>query len=524
MNKTTVRLIILSCLILLVFLSPLFPDIFLNKAKKAYKLSNAEDRIQDKKEPPAILITVPLPGQSISGILTVLGTASDNYGVIKIEIQIGDKDKVLLYAGDPVKSKEFEYQFNSNEIANGKLAIKITTSDSMNNQTEETIQVYINNASSYNVVRQPVNFEISSNRFYLNAGEFRIKSIALEPFMPGETPQDYPVKLNYTNALSNMKAMNANTVYLLTGASSNLQASFFERAKVEGLYIILGLWFSAVADDYVGHSYDFQNSFFKDHVKDLIRQFINKLHNINGVNYSDQVLYLTLGNEFIDTAINNTTTLHPSITSYSGRYVSITGATPTECFLAEMMDYCKTYEADNYHEIHYISHHTWPVVSPSLTKNSFLDVISYNLYSYWPPFVSGHSGGSVTGTPYQGALEELATNYPGKPFVVSEFGISVASSNVTIGTNLTGQSNEIVSRWQDIITAVPYVVGGSIHEYMDQWWKDDGVAPPPDGPDEDEHDPTDREEYFGLMAIEGTVAVPIFSRRPSFYGVKKMYE
>lgn len=516
-------LVLISIFFIFIFLKAAISDVFLNKAKKAYKLTPVADKIKNKKEKPVISIISPLSGEEVSGTLLIKGQANDNYEIIKIEIKINEKEWISLYNGNEIKSKEFEYCCDTTKYNNGSLNIKAAAYDQTKNRSETEINIIINNTST-KIIQQPENLKIINEKLYLNGSEYYIKSIGLEPFMPGEYPLVYPVKSNYTYALSNIKELNANTVYLLTGDPANLQEAFFQRAKAEGIFIILGLWFSGEADDYQGHSGDFQNSYFKNHVKNLIRQFINKYHNINGTDYSSQILYVILGNEFSSATISSTAASHPNITNYNGKYVSVSGINPTECFMAEMMDYFKTYEAENYNEIHYISHHTWPVVSPWQMKNNFLDIISYNLYSYWPPFVSGHSGGSSTGTPYQGALEELASYYTNKPFVVSEFGISVAASNVTVGTNLTGQSNEMAARWQDITTANRYIAGGCIHELFDQWWKDDGVFPHPSGPDQDEHDPTDREEYFGLINVEGPVAAPTYTNRPAFYGVMELFK
>lgn len=375
-------------------------------------------------------------------------------------------------------------------------------------------------------VHQPSGFIISNDKFYLNSVETRLKCIGLEAFMPGESPEaaSYPDDLDYAFALSKIKQANANAVYLMTGDPDNLQPALFQEAKKQGIYIVLGLWFSAEADDYIHHEYDFQGPYFKTHVTNLIRKIVDKVHNMNGTNYSSQVLYFVLGNEFLTGAVNATIAAHPAVTSYSGTCVSVTGVNAVECFIAEMMDAVKTYEAKKYGETHYVTYHHWfdEGVWPLSLTNRFLDIISYNMYSYWPSFVSAHSGGSGTGTSYQGALEEIASLYTNVPFVVSEFGISVAPANVTVGTNYDGQSNEIFQRWNDMTNANRYIAGCSVHELFDQWWKDDGIGVRP-SPDQNEHDTTDREEYFGIIDVEGTVGSPVFTNRPAFYMVSNMF-
>ncbi len=372
---------------------------------------------------------------------------------------------------------------------------------------------------------------IINNKIYVDGTNFRVKSIGFEPFMPGESPgdQDYPTKINYTYALQKIKALNCNTVYLLTGDPANLQTAFFEQAKAEGIFIILGLWFSGDADYWQGTNGNFHDPGFKSHVKSLITNFIKKYHDIGGVDYSSQILYVTLGNELQEWAINQTMSINPSITSYIGNYVSANSPShPVECFLAEMADYYKTYEMQNYGHTHYISHHTWPTVSPGILKFSFLDIISYNVYSYWPASVSGHAGGSVTGTPYQGALEEFAGYYPNKPFVISEFGRSVAptGTNLPVTTQI-GQAVELFNRWTDITTAVPYIAGGSIHELFDQWQKDGW--PFNDGSSgKNWHNDADYEEWFGIIGITNSDVtdydlLPKYDLRPAFYTTQNMY-
>ncbi|MCK5267693.1 MAG: hypothetical protein KAR07_05985 [Spirochaetes bacterium] len=374
---------------------------------------------------------------------------------------------------------------------------------------------------------------IINNKIYVDGTNFRVKSIGFEPFMPGESPgdQDYPTKINYTYALQKIKELNCNTVYLLTGDPANLQTAFFEQAKAEGIFIILGLWFSGDAEYWPGGNstiVNFQDVGFKTHVKTLITNFIIKFHNIGGVDYSSQILYVTLGNEFTTDALTRTVTDHPTLTSYNGTYVSAaSGSHPAECFLAEMADYFKKFEMQNYGHTHYITHHTWPTVSPGIVKFSFLDIISYNVYSYDPPSVSGHAGGSVTGTPYQGALEEYVSFYPNKPFVVSEFGRSVAPDGTASPvTNQVGQAVELLNRWTDI-TSTTNIAGGSIHQLFDQWHKN-GYQFPNEFNSKDSHNTVDYEEWFGIIGITNSDVtdydlLPKYDLRPAFYTTQNMY-
>jgi hypothetical protein len=383
-----------------------------------------------------------------------------------------------------------------------------------------------NDPSSGNcsMVKLPV---IEGNHFYLDGEEFRVKSIGLELFMPGENPggiNSIPDDIDHAWAMEKIKELNANTVYTNFGVAQALQEDFFVEAERQDLFIILGIWFSGEANDYNGHSGDFQNSYFKEHVKSLFRSFVDRIHTGFSKDYSERILYINIGNEFSENVVRSTNTSHSDIDYYEGTYYSSpSGAGATAAFLAEMADYLKTYEMDNYQTSHNIAHHTWPVVTPALLDPSFLDIITVNLYSYWPDFVSSHSPGSHTGTPYQGALEELATPYPDKPFIVSEFGMSNAPDH-THGytTDEAGQGLELKNRWEDITTASSWIAGGSIHEFMDQWWKND-YWNSSDYQSEFEHDRDDQEEWFGLIEVGGLLESPEFKEKSAFETVAEFY-
>lgn len=365
---------------------------------------------------------------------------------------------------------------------------------------------------------------INGSGLLLDGEPFVIKGVVFETFYPGEGPgtaDSVPDDMPYYCMLSKAKEMGANTVYSAFGEVEQMQEAYFKAAAALDINIIVGIWFSGEADDYRGNSGDFQNPAFKDHVRNHIKATIDRLHTGFSEDYSGQVIYLNLGNEFSETAVNNTNNMYNDMTPYSGTHVSApSGANPTESFLAEMADYAKGYEQNTYGVTHPVTHTTWPVVSPSSVDTGFLDIVSYNLYSYWPLFVAEHAPGSVTGTAYQGALEELAGNAADRPFVVSEFGRSTAPESDHDGAGSEdAQADELLGRWRDIAMGPANVVGGLIFELVDQWHKND-FEHAGDADSRLTHDSGDAEEWFGVIELSGDRDAPVFKEKHAFSAIK----
>ncbi len=373
----------------------------------------------------------------------------------------------------------------------------------------------------------PGTLSIDGTEISVNGLPFYMNGVVFEPFFPGESPgsaNGIPDDMPYYCILQAAKELGANVVYTSYGAQEHMQNDYFEAAAALSLKLGMGIWFSGEANDFNGNSGDFQNPEFKAHVRNVIETMVDQLHTGFGKDYNELVLYYNIGNELSASAVNNTNENHPNITSYQGEYISTPSASnATEAFLAEMADYLKTYETDTYGSTRPVTHTTWPIVSPSLVDTSFFDFISYNLYSYWPPFVTEHSPGSVTGTPYQGALEELAAIASGKPFLVSEFGASTAPES-TLGNVRTESEHaeEFINEWRDISEGPTNVMGAMAFELVDQWHKNDALNL--DGSSTPFfHDRDDSEEWFGLIELEGEPGAYVFRKKPAFFALQNVW-
>ncbi|GGA67619.1 hypothetical protein GCM10011369_06580 [Neiella marina] len=370
-------------------------------------------------------------------------------------------------------------------------------------------------------------FEVTATELRINQRPEPIKGAVFEMFAPGEGPgyaDNVPDDMPYFCVLSKAKEMGVNLIYGTFGGPEQMRTEFFEAMAHLELPVAMGIWFSGEATNYQGVEGDFQHPVFKAHVRGLIETMIDTLHQGLGRDYNQQVLYFNLGNELSDWAVQNTNQLHPEITGYNGVYFSTPpNSNATEAFLAEMADYTKQYETQTYGVSRPVTHTTWPVVSPTLVDTSFLDFVSYNLYSYWPEFVSEHSPGSVTGTAYQGALEELAAVAADKPFLVSEFGSSTAPLSTMSNVRTPQQQAELFSQyWLDISTGPDNVAGGLVFQLVDQWHKNDYLHAN-DSSSPFSHDDSDSEEWFGVISVNGDIGNPEYTTKPVYQVIQNTW-
>ncbi len=367
-------------------------------------------------------------------------------------------------------------------------------------------------------------FTVNKNYFYYDGKKFLVKGINYNPEYPGEFPWDISnlnplpekTKKRIQQDIKDIKSLNANTIRIWENPGV-----IYEYAKKEGLFIFQTIWIDGAIKDY--HSPAFKLS-----QKKYIRFMVDRVHNVNGADYSDIIIAYPVGNELSEESIMTTDTKHPEINHYNGKYTSAPyPSTPTECFIAEMSDYLKDYEQEKYGKTHlvtYINH----VVTDSILKCGFLDFLAFNGFSNSVPEFSKNPPGSKTGTDYQGWLEKLKSWHPNKPVLITEFGLSTAPDlpkcgppNYGYGGNTEDdQADGIAQMWQDISTCRDSLAGGIVFEFNDGWWMVSA-----DVTDKNMHDEDDGEEWFGIISIDGS---SVFNHRvkkkKAFYKVREIFQ
>ncbi|MCU1272925.1 MAG: putative alkaline serine protease (subtilase family protein) [Bryobacterales bacterium] len=90
--------------------------------------------------PPAVNISAPGPGQTVSGAIFVQGTATDNVGVNKIELDV-DGIAIATATASP-----FSFSWNSSTAANGSHSVVVKASDAANNVGSVSVSLNVSNS------------------------------------------------------------------------------------------------------------------------------------------------------------------------------------------------------------------------------------------------------------------------------------------------------------------------------------------------------------------------------------------
>lgn len=137
-----------------------------------------------------------------------------------------------------------------------------------------------------------------------------------------------------------------------------------------------------------------------------------------------------------------------------------------------------------------VGYASWPGLEA--LDDDLLDFVAFNLYPHRPRVAMDELG--VVG--YAGLLRDTIAR--GRPFIVSEFGLSV-SPQVRAGRGGSSereQADGLVAMASSFAAAG--VAGTAVFQWNDGWWKNNDRAG-----DEFSHDPDDPEEWFGLISFEG---------------------
>ena len=207
---------------------------------------------------------------------------------------------------------------------------------------------------------------------------------------------------------------------------------------------------------------------------------------------------------------------------FKGRHVTVADRTPTEVALARLIDGALDYELTRYGRRHLYCHTSWTHIGPlaarpdlEVAPESVLvpdigDLLCLNVYTY-ARGVRTSPPGSVTGTPYQGYLEELAVAAT-IPVLITQVGLSTSPIAPKPwvpgfgGHRVEDVPAALRAVWRDVRTARgrEKFAGLVFFEFQDEWWKS-GEHPA----DSTRHEPEDPEEWFGVYEVgEGNLLIP----------------
>lgn len=331
------------------------------------------------------------------------------------------------------------------------------------------------------------------------------KGIGYSPYLAKETPLQGAAPGNdgrYARHLSLMKDMGVNYLHVFPRL---MPSKFFAELDKTDMVYGQDLWIWTFENDLLAPAY--QAKCLAD-----LKETIDHTYK-NG--RPDRLVLFSVGDELQPNALTSTDALHPDVTAYHGKHLTVTNRTPSEVAMAKLVDKAMDYELRRYGRRHLYCHTSWTHVGPIADrpdldvprKNVFLpdmgDLICLNIYTY-ANGVRTSPKGSVTGTSYQGYLEQLAREMD-KPILVTQVGLSTSPFEPKPwvpgfgGHKVKDVPNVFRSIWKDIHTAKGHekYCGLAFFELNDEWWKtgEDEIDP-------QKHAREDPEEWFGLYSID----------------------
>lgn len=330
------------------------------------------------------------------------------------------------------------------------------------------------------------------------------KGIGYSPYLPGETPLkgDPPGDDGrYEEHLGLMKEMGVNYLHVFP---LKMPPKFFAALDKTDMLYGQDIWIWAYEEDFLAEP--FLAKTLED-IKGVIDHAYQK-------GRPDRLVFFSIGDELQADSVIRTDSRHPGVRSFQGKHLSVSNRTPTEIALARLIDGAMEYELNRYGQRHLYCHTSWTHIGPianrpdiEVPKENIIhpdlgDLVCLNIYTY-ARGVRTSPPGSVTGTSYQGYLEELAEKID-KPLFITQVGLSTSPFEPKSwvpgfgGHNVEDVPNAFTAIWKDIRTARgnEKICGVSFFELQDEWWKS-GEDPT----DSTRHDLEDPEEWFGIFEV-----------------------
>lgn len=331
------------------------------------------------------------------------------------------------------------------------------------------------------------------------------RGMGYSPYLPGETPLSGAPLANDNRYAGHLKLLQKLGTSYIHVFPRLVPANFFTALDttnmVYGQDVFVWPW-----------EPDFLNPGFQERTMKEIKEIIDHTYKVGR---PDRLVLFSIGDELQANNIAATNIRHPGRHDFTGKHLRVTGRTAAEVAMARLVDGAMDYELRTYGQRHLYCHTSWTHVGPVADRpdlevsaeNVFLpdmgDLVCMNIYTY-ANGVRTSPPGSVTGTSYQGYLEQLAAEMT-QPILVTQVGLS--TSPIAPKPEVPGFGGHKVedapkvfkSVWRDIRTAKgkEHFAGMVFFELQDEWWKS-GEDPK----DSNSHEPGDPEEWFGIYEVD----------------------
>jgi len=330
------------------------------------------------------------------------------------------------------------------------------------------------------------------------------KGIGYSPYLANETPMQGAAPANdgrYEEHLGLMKGMHVNYLHVFP---MQMPTKFFEALDKTDFLYGQDIWVCPYEEDFLAEP-------FLTKTMETVKAAIDHVYQVGR---PDRLVLFSIGDELQPAAVIRTDARHPEVHSYHGKYLSVDNRTPSEIAITRLIDMAMDYELTRYGQRHLYCHTSFTHIGPladrpdiEVPKENVItpdigDLICLNVYTY-ARGVRSSPPGSVTGSSYQGYLEELIAK-SNKPIFITQVGLSTSPFEPKSwvpgfgGHKVEDVPSAFSAIWKDIKTSKgsDKVCGVSFFELNDEWWKSGE-----DKNDSSRHDQEDPEEWFGIYEI-----------------------
>jgi hypothetical protein len=330
------------------------------------------------------------------------------------------------------------------------------------------------------------------------------RGIGYSPYLPNETPlkgEPPGDDGRYEEHLGLMKAMSVDYLHVFP---VKMPPKFFTALDKNEMFYGQDIWIWAYEEDFLAEPF-------------LAKTMVDikaAIDHVYKVGRPDRLVLFSVGDELQADSVVRTDTRHPEVRNFKGKHLEVSNRTPTEIALARLIDGAMDYELSQYGGRHLYCHTSWTHIGPitdrpdiEVPKENAInpnlgDLVCLNIYTY-ARGVRTSPPGSVTGSSYQGYLEDLAAQST-KPIFITQVGLSTSPFEPKSwvpgfgGHKVEDVPQDFTAIWQDVRTAKgkEKFCGISFFELQDEWWKS-GEDPT----DSTRHERQDPEEWFGLYEV-----------------------
>jgi len=330
------------------------------------------------------------------------------------------------------------------------------------------------------------------------------KGIGYSPYLPGETPVQGAAPAadkRYAEHFRLFRQLGVNYLHVFPG---NMPANFFAELDKSDLLYGQDMFVWAYEEDFLDEGF----------LAKTLRDLKKVIDHTYAVGRPDRLVLFSVGDELQSKSIIKTDRAHPQVSEYVGKHIAVHHRTPTEVALARLIDGAIDYELTAYGQRHLYCHTSWTHVGPlgnrrdlevpyeNVLSADMGDLVCLNIYTY-ARGVRTSPAGTVTGSSYQGYLEELAEKTD-KPIFITQVGFSTSPYEPKpwvpgFGGHSIEKIPELFTEiWRDLSTAKgrEKFCGLAFFELNDEWWK--SAKNPVDAQRQDQEDP---EQWFGLFSV-----------------------